>query len=378
MFDSLTTALKELRETDLSSLTPEELDEAVVTFAKVSAQIDAFGAVLHETWESNKTWTLDCSRSPRAWLAKRTRADIRDCGRAIWLGKVLRDMPLAAEAFAAGEITEAHIRKLKEVLNPRTAEAFARDEALLVHWAQSRNFFEFSDEVGMWLLEEDPDGCSERDEARRDRRNVWLTPSFGGEFLGAMKMDPIGGQIVYDELCRLEEQLFRADWREAQERLGRDPLANELSRTPAQRRHDALVEMARRSTRPVAGKAAKPLFTVALGRDAWLALLASGANVAPSSLVPRLSDADIEAILFDGNDLAIRASRKRGFSGILRRIVEVRDRRCRCGCGEPAELCQVDHVEPWAAGGMTCQCNGQSMCKPSNRRKGARRLPPLP
>lgn len=380
MFDDLAGALKELREVDLHSLTAEELDEAVVAFAKVSAQVDAFGAELHRVWESEKTWTTDGSRSARAWLAKRTRRDIRDCGRRIWVGKALTDMPLAAAAYAAGEIGTDHIRKLKEVLNPRTEEAFRRDEALLVSWAQNRNFFDFSDEVALWLLEEDPDGCSERDEERRNRRDVRLDQSFGGMWLGKMTLDPISGEIVADELCRLEEEMFHADWAEARERLGREPFAHELRRTPAQRRADALVEMARRSARPKAGNAPKPLIALVMGLDAFRqgCTLASGTKLSPSAVLPYLDDAVFEAILFDANGVAIKASRHRSFTGILRRIIEVRDRRCGCGCGEPAARCQIDHVVPYSAGGWTCQCNGKAQCGPSNRRKGARRGPPLP
>lgn len=39
---------------------------------------------------------------------------------------------------------------------------------------------------------------------------------------------------------------FENDWDAARERLGRQPTVDELDRTPAQRRADALLEMARR------------------------------------------------------------------------------------------------------------------------------------
>ena len=58
---------------------------------------------------------------------------------------------------------------------------------------------------------------------------------------------PISGAIVAGELNRLERQLFDADCAEANERLGRRPRLDELARTSAQRRADALVEMATRS-----------------------------------------------------------------------------------------------------------------------------------
>lgn len=47
------------------------------------------------------------------------------------------------------------------------------------------------------------------------------------------------------ELGRLEQQEFAADWAEARSRLGEAATAADLQRTPAQRRHDALVRMAR-------------------------------------------------------------------------------------------------------------------------------------
>ena len=82
--------------------------------------------------------------------------------------------------------------------------------------------------------------------AREAHRDVYLVPTPGG-YLGKMNLDPIGGAIVANELERLENELFEADCAEAKERLGRDPHADDLARTPAQRRADAAVEMAARS-----------------------------------------------------------------------------------------------------------------------------------
>lgn len=381
MFDSLEHDLKELRELDLRALSAEEKDEAVVAWARLRNQIDAFDAALLGAWEAEKTWTTDGSRSPAAWLARRTRSHPSEVGKRLWLAKALLHMPVVAAAFAAGEIEDLHVRRIAGALNPRTREAFARDESLLVSWAQRKDFFRFCDRVGRWLLRNDPDGCSSSDMAQRDRRDAWLVESFEGMFLGKLTLDPISGQIVKDEHDRLEAQLFEADWSEARARLGREPALSDLRRSPAQRRADAFVEMARRSTRPAAGRAARPLFTVGLGPEsfAWRCALSSGRNVSPAVLEDFLTEAELQAILFDPKtDIAIKASRKRFFDGILRRVIEVRDRFCACGCGMAAERCQADHKIAYAEGGMTCQCNGEARCAPSNRRKGDRRLPPLP
>jgi hypothetical protein len=128
--------------------------------------------------------------------------------------------------------------------------------------------------------------------------------------------------------------------------------------------------MARRSARPEAGEVPKPLFSVVVGEAslAHLLELLHGTVVAPGAVLPWLRDCDIEGLVFAGPDRVVGVSRKRSFSGAVRRIVEVRDRRCgHASCDQPAERCQVDHVIPYSAGGLTCQSNGRLGCGFHNR-----------
>jgi hypothetical protein len=80
---------------------------------------------------------------------------------------------------------------------------------------------------------------------------------FKRRWFGRMTLYPVSGQIVHTTLSMIERELFEADWADAKQRLGRDLLITDLSRTPAQRRADALVEMATRPrpTRPLTGAA---------------------------------------------------------------------------------------------------------------------------
>ena len=79
-----------------------------------------------------------------------------------------------------------------------------------------------------------------------------------GMYLGSMTLDPISGSIVANELGRIEEEFFKADWARAREEHGGNPSVEDLWRTPAQRRADALVEMAARSSVVQAGGARRP------------------------------------------------------------------------------------------------------------------------
>jgi len=292
-------------------------------------------------------------------------------------------MPLVDAAWAAGDITLDHVRRLAGTRNRRTRAAFARDEAILVEAARTTTFHQFHQVVEYWQQHADPDGAEQSDVERRDRRRVSLNETFGGSYSGSVLLDPISGSIVSGELQRLEQDLFDAEWADAKTRLGRDPLVGDLERTPDQRRADALVEMARRSaTMPAGGRPPKPLFTLLLGADAFshLMQLASGQVLPPSALLPWIADADLERVLFDGSpSRVIDVSYKRSFTGALRRLIEVRDQFCyHRYCYIPAHKCQIDHIQPWTAGGITSQDNGRVACGYHNRLRHRRPPPPPP
>ena len=80
--------------------------------------------------------------------------------------------------------------------------------------------------------------------------------------------------------------------------------------------------------------------------------------------MPWLTTADLERIVFDGPSRVIDVGvKQRLFGGATRRAVEVRDRFCTgFACDEPAARCEVDHVLPYALGGLTVQDNGRLRC----------------
>ena len=85
--------------------------------------------------------------------------------------------------------------------------------------------------------------------------------------------------------------------------------------------------------------------------------------------MPLLSDAEFERVVYDPPNRNIQASRRRYFTGAIRRIIEVRDRHCQIvdGCTEPVALCDVDHITPYTEHPITCICTGQIGCTTHNR-----------
>ena len=384
VFDTLGMAIKEVAVVDPDGLTDAELAAAVVELDHHRAALDATYARLVGAFDTRRVFAADGAQTAAAWMSRRTRSPQPECGGRVRVARKLAHMPLVADAWEAGEITVAHVRRLAGVRNPRTTELFARDESMLVNHARELTFSGFEQALDRWLLLADPDGCDKTAVERRERRRVSLDETLGGMYSGATLLDPVSGTIVWDELQRLEQGLFAADWKAAKTRLGRDPLPAELDRAGDQRRADALVEMARRSaSMPPGAKAPKPLITLVVGAGRFFDMcqLESGRTVSPEAVRPWLRDAQLEGMLFDPAGLrAIKITRKRTFTGVVRRILDVRDQQCTDPyCEEPPNRCQGDHIIPYTAGGVTSQDNGKLACGHHNRRNYHNyRTPPPP
>ena len=381
LVDELERSVKELAALDAHGLSDAELRDAQVDLARLAAAFTAAQARIAVVWDQRRVWDADGAKSGAAWLARETREPKGVCASRLRLGRALRDMPLVDAAWSAGDITLDHVRRLAGIRNRRTRAAFARDEAILVEAARTTTFNQFHQVVEYWQQHADPDGTDQSDLDRRDRRRVSLAETFGGSYSGSILLDPISGASFSNELGRLEQELFDADWANAKNRLGHDPVVGDLERTPDQRRADALVEMATRSAAmPEGGRAPKPLFTLLLGSDAFshLMQLASGQVVPPTALLPWIADADLERVLFDGApSRVIDVSYKRTFTGALRRLIEVRDQLCyHRYCDIPSHRCQIDHIQPWTNGGITSQDNGRVACGYHNRLRYRRPPPP--
>ena len=342
--------------------------EAMVT--KAVAAFDASGDWANDGAKGAAPWVATACRLPRAAARRQVRR-----------GRVMRHLPQLTEAWQGGHLCAAHLDLVASVRRADTEEALSRDEGLLVRQARSLRFEQFARAVAYWDQMADPDGSEQAAEAQRARRDVYLEASFNGTFLGKMTLDPVAGAIVAGELGRIEQEFFEADWARARAEYGEKATVAELWRTPAQRRADALVEMASRSALvPPEGRRPAPLFSVLVD---WPTLsgriceLAEGIVVTPGSLVPWLGLADFERAVMDSKGRIEVSATSRLFSGATRHAVELRDRQCvHPFCDLEGHRCQIDHVVPWAAGGRTTQDNGRLLCGFHNRLRNRERPPP--
>jgi len=378
--DVLTETLDRLREAGPSAFAD---GESIEVLHRQLARLESLLTESVAAFATSGGFEPDGARTATAWLTTRCHLSRREARARVRRGRELRSLPESASAWGKGRITGAHLDVMASLRTEGTKEALARDEELLVREACRLRFDQFCRAAAYWGQQADPDGADADGERRRSRRDAYLVASFSGLWLGQMTLDPLSGAIVATELDRLERQLFEADRAEATERLGREPRVTELDRTGAQRRADALVEMATRSgTMPRDGRRPAPLFTVLVGYEALhgrISELEDGTVVPPGALFPWLDRADLERAVFTPADRVEIGARTRLFTGATRRAIEVRDRGCtHPTCEVKASHCQIDHIQPWALGGPTTQENGRLLCGYHNRLRNPRERNPRP
>lgn len=383
VLEELAAVLNKLGGTDPAALAD---GQTIQLLHRHLARLDALTTRATAAFETGGEWSEDGARSAAAWIIARCRVPETTARKRVRLGRALRHLPATEAAWAAGDVGEAQVVAMAAVRTKATEEAMARDEKMLAGEAAALPYKSFVRVLDYWAQHADPDGAEDDDAARRARRSFRLSESFGGLWFGDLTLDPIGGAILAKELSRIEDELFAADWAEAKQRLGEHitVTASDLARTPTQRRADALVEMATRSaTAPADGRRPEPLFSVFVDYETFagrICQLADGAVVSPGSLVEWLDRSWIERVVFDGPSRVLDlGAATRLFTGATRRAIQLRDRECFHElCDIPARRCEVDHIEPWAAGGQTLQKNGRLACGFHNRRRHRKRRPPPP
>lgn len=353
-------AIDALLAVDVDTLTDTELHHAVLAIERRRHRLAALSARLLSAWDARKLWADDGSKSAAARLSRDAGTSPTTAAVEMRRCRKLRSMPDTADAHAAGDLSPDHVDLLGRANQPWRECRFADHEADLVEHCRSLRFHEARRVVDYWCHRADAEAAEAAGRELRESRSCSAARTFDGMVEGRFSLDPNGGSELLDELHRLEQQLYREDQRGG------------TTRTSGQRRADALVEMARRSRRAAeGGLRPRPLLTILAGEDTFARMceLADGTVIAPGQIVPYLSELDIETVVFDGPRRVISVSYRRGFTGALRRAIEVRDRHCQhpAGCDEPAAVCDVDHIVPRSRGGITSQDNGRLECTTHNR-----------
>ncbi|CAN5532011.1 hypothetical protein BH24ACT5_BH24ACT5_27760 [soil metagenome] len=338
-----------------------KVHRALMAAIRCPQQLDAAIFTLTSAWDANNVWAEDGSLSAGARLAREVKQRKATGDRTVALARALRTMPHTARALAAGRITVDHVDLLSGANSVSRRELFAECESQLVEYCTELSFFHASKAIRYWMLRADAvlgmdDGT---DPGYTGREASWGRGIDDQVHVRAI-LDAVGGAMFVEAWERIEHDLYVDDQKSGN------------PRSDDQRRADALVEMARRATgNGPDGKQPRPLISVVLGDHTFRRLceLSDGTVVSPAALVPYVDTAVVETVLMEGRFTGVAVSTQRTFTGVLRRVIEVRDLHCQhpSGCERPMSKCDIDHITPHSEGGITSQEDGQLECHPHNR-----------
>ncbi len=304
--------------------------------------------------------------SMRTWLTGHCRISGRDAAALVRDGRRLSELPALASAYAAGEVTAAHVGVVTAAVTPaRAAVAAARGidlattDQVLTEAARMLGPEDTAQAVRRWVSGIDPDGALD---AAGMTRVFRMAVSAEGRVHLSGHADTVGGEMLHAAL----EALMN----------GHRPAGDR--RSHGERMGDALIELARQAlnggTLPqVRGE--RPQVRVSIDVLALCAEraapgvvggeLAFAGPITPETARRIACDAGIVRILTGPHGLPLDVGREqRTASAAIRRAVEERDRHCVfAGCTAPPAWCDLHHPWHWVHGGPTSLDNSALLCE---------------
>ncbi len=345
-----------------------QYEQAIPAMHRLANQLAGLQYVVLAGFDARGGGQVLGQRSTADWLAQQTRTTAAVAGAMVHTARSLRDdLPATAAALNAGDISEEHVRAIRRGQR-RLGEAFVQAEAIVVDFARSRTAAETRALVDRLIQQYSPEDADDEAEIKHSRRRVHLSKSLDGWWHLDGLLDPATGEklaAAFDVFAQ------RA--------------ADDDIRTPANRRCDALSEIAERATDDVDRPTGIGHVTLTMTPEQ----LESASGVSwPSGLLASRTDVGLQScsaqvsyvVGFRTDDVhweplavgfALRYATK-----AQRAALAVRDG-AGCihpGCTVPAHRCIAHHIRHWSDGGPTDLPNLVLICHYHHRRVHLGRL----
>ncbi|PWR07683.1 HNH endonuclease [Micromonospora acroterricola] len=314
------------------------------------------------------TATAQGASSTAVWLRDRLRLGVGAARRLVELAATLDAAPAGLrDALTGGSVDLEQVRVIAETVEAvhATAGAEAADKAVgvLVDWAAQfdavllrRLGTRILDHVAPEAADAAAEAALRAQESRAARdRHVTVSEQPDGRLRLSGILDAEAAALL---------------------RTAIDPLATPTgpddSRTPGQRRHDAVADVCRLALRTGelpenGGDLAQIVVTTAydgLTRQLGSGALDIGLQLTPEAVRRLACDAAVLPAVLDSSGQPLDVGRQRRLiTGPLRRALVLRDRGCAFpGCDRPPRWCDAHHIRHWSDGGDTSLSNAVLLC----------------
>jgi len=277
--------------------------------------------------------------------------------------------------------------------NPRARDRFMLDQAYFLKHASRLNLKRFERRIARWLEIHDCDGPDPAPDPSHERRDFDVRQEpFAKAWTVRGSIGSLDGSTFHETWQAYVDAEFAHDWARAEKLHGPDTCRDLLDRTDAQRRADALIQMAADAVN--SDKPSAPVKRVhniiwnaetleelirrwvdgparILDADTYNISDLDGHPIAASETFADMLVSSFRRVIQNAAGVTINMSKDiRLFTGLARLGVQLTTTECYWpGCCVPTSRCHIDHLRPAARGGPTEQINGLPACPRHNRFK---------
>src|SRR4051812_12365625 len=314
--------------------------------------------------DSKQAFAADGQATAASWLRGHCRLSTAAAWQVVRNGRALEQLPAAAAAHVAGDLTTDQVSEIAKIVAPRPVSLaaaqgvdLAETAHILTRLATAAPHEDLKKAVHAFLEVLDADGL-EPDPT--EQRTLTFTRHADGSITGRFHLDPMGAEKVQSAL----ESIRQAN----------RPAGDE--RTLGQQQADAWVQLADLhlgcGTLPMV-RTVKPHVAVQVPLEDLIdpatgkgtATMGFGATLSAARARWISCDADLTRIVLGPNSEPLDLGRsKRLVTPGLRRAVIARDTTCVfAGCDAPHWWAEVHHLIHWTQGGETSLANSGLLCE---------------
>jgi hypothetical protein len=317
--------------------------------------------------------------------------------------RACRSLDHMRELWRSGTIGSCQVHCLARAFgNKRVRPQMVESETTLLRWAREQQFLDFDHLVRDWVRFVDEDGARDRNQAAHEQRDASLLQEFDGSFSARARCGSFEGATMLEIFRHFVDAEFRTDWDKARAEHGDAATVEDLPRTDAQRRFDALYEIFQQAaSTPPGGTGPGVVLDVVIDQatferqlwllggerlprrsgaefDAFRCSTLAGTPVDPTEAVASALVGHVRRVVVGGDGVVVDMGRRqRLFSGPAAVAARISTTHCYLpGCWVPVTDCQIDHLHPFngsrgSPGGPTDQANAGPACGRHNRHKQA-------
>ncbi|MFI6270084.1 HNH endonuclease signature motif containing protein [Micromonospora zamorensis] len=350
------------------ALTEHELVTALDAAHRLEQRLAAIKLALVREVDGRGTAVAQGASSTAVWLRERLRLTIPAARRLVDLAACVDAAPTAVrDALAAGAVSVEQVRVIADTVSTvQTAagpEAADKAVAVLVDWAGQFDPIllrklgtRILDHVAPDIADAAAQAALEAEAGRAARdRHLTLSEQTDGRLRLSGILDTETAAVLRAAIDPLSA-----------------PCGPDDTRSPGQRRHDALSDLCRLALRADAlpehgGDPAQIVVTTSfdtLAGQLGAGALDTGLRLTPETVRRLACDAAILPTVLAGTGQVLDLGRQRRLiTGPLRRALVLRDGGCAFpGCDRPPRWCAAHHIHHWADGGPTNLNNAVLLC----------------